>query len=215
MNFRLILFYLISFTLHCTNSVNLNTGFTDALTLEEYEDDVELIKIRFDTTRPCRFFSDERYPKVEKGLANCSWYEDDACCKRTEVASVFESMFTLHQASAQCRNMMNYLMCFFCAPDQYLWYIKKRVKICQTFCDELYKNCKTAEFSGNVIGTLYKSGLQFCEANNFNMVTSDCFKFDENVFSSASKLFQSTISIFSLFHLCLVIAFVVIVINLF
>ena len=69
--------------------------------------------------------ADKRYPKVEKGLANCSWYEDDACCKRTEVASVFESMFTLHQASTQCRNMMNYLMCFFCAPDQYLWYIKK------------------------------------------------------------------------------------------
>ena len=127
---------------HRTDSINLNTGFTDALTLEEYEDDVELIKIRFDATRPCRFFcelsvrcslsldvrlwlADERFPKVEKGLANCSWYEDDACCKRTEVASVFESMFTLHQASAQCRNMMNYLMCFFCAPDQYLWYIKK------------------------------------------------------------------------------------------
>jgi len=79
-------------------------------------------------------------------------------------------MFTLHQASTQCRNMMNYLMCFFCAPDQYLWYIKKytievfflfilikiisfrRVKICQTFCDELYEHCKTAEFSGNIIG---------------------------------------------------------------
>jgi hypothetical protein len=69
--------------------------------------------------------ADERYPKAEKGLANCTWYEEDACCKRTEVASVFESMFTLHQASTQCRNMMNYLMCFFCAPDQYLWYIKK------------------------------------------------------------------------------------------
>lgn len=71
------------------------------------------------------FLADDRFPKSEKGLANCTWYEDDACCKRTEVASVFESMFTLHQASKQCRNMMNYLMCFFCAPDQYLWYIKK------------------------------------------------------------------------------------------
>jgi hypothetical protein len=56
MNYSLILFYLISFILQTTNSVNINTGFTDALTLEEYEDDVELIKIRFDTTRPCRFF---------------------------------------------------------------------------------------------------------------------------------------------------------------
>ena len=143
MNYLWVLLYLPTCLSQQINTVNLNTGFTDAISLEEYEDDVELIKIRFDATRPCRFFcknsidswdqkratfvslADERYPKVEKGLANCSWYEDDACCKRTEVASVFESMFTLHQASRQCRNMMNYLMCFFCAPDQYLWYIKR------------------------------------------------------------------------------------------
>ncbi len=56
MDSRLILFHLISFLIQTTKSVNLNTGFTDALTLEEYEDDVELIKIRFDATRPCRFF---------------------------------------------------------------------------------------------------------------------------------------------------------------
>jgi hypothetical protein len=56
MNYRLILFYLISFLVQYTKCVNINTGFTDALTLEEYEDDVELIKIRFDSTRPCRFF---------------------------------------------------------------------------------------------------------------------------------------------------------------
>ncbi|CAF3705280.1 unnamed protein product [Rotaria sordida] len=144
MNYHLILFYLISFIFQYTNSVNINTGFTDALTLEEYEDDVELIKIRFDTTRPCRFF---------------------------------------------------YLFIF----------LFRHVKICQTFCDELYKNCKTAEFSGNIIGTLYKSGLEFCEANHFNVVTNDCFKFDENVFSSAPYLFPSITFLFSLVNLCLVI----------
>ena len=56
MGHRLILFFIISFIIPYTNSVNLNTGFTDALTLEEYEDDVELIKIGFESTRPCRFF---------------------------------------------------------------------------------------------------------------------------------------------------------------
>jgi hypothetical protein len=76
------------------------------------------------------------------------------------------------------------LCVFFCTPNQYLWYIK-------TFSDELYKHCKTAAFSGNIIcmfwylflllDTLYKSGLQFCEANNFNVVTNGCFSFDENV----------------------------------
>jgi hypothetical protein len=56
MNYCWILIYLISFIVQCTNSVNLNTGFTDAITSEEYEEDVESIKIRFDSTRPCRFF---------------------------------------------------------------------------------------------------------------------------------------------------------------
>lgn len=140
----MISFVLIVVLFEKSLAVNLNTGFTDAISLEEYEDDVELIKIRFDATRPCRFFckilfwsfslkkkafleilADKRYPKVETGLANCSWYESDACCKRTEVASVFESMFTLHRASTRCRNLINYLMCFFCAPDQYLWYIRR------------------------------------------------------------------------------------------
>jgi len=188
--------------LQLTYAVDLYSGFTDAVTHEENEDDVELIKIRFDSTRPCRFFSDGRLPQVEKGLANCSWYEDEACCKRTEVASVFESMFTLYRASTACRNMVNYLMCFFCAPDQYLWYIKRRVKVCQTFCDELHKQCRLAEFNGNIIGVRYKTGLQFCEAQNFNVVTSDCFKFDASVFSSAQP------SSSPLFFFSLVIVFI-------
>ncbi len=56
-----------------------------------------------------------------------------------------------------------------------------------------------------LLGTLYKSGLQFCEANNFNVVTNDCFAFDENVFSSAP---YSTTLLFSLINLCLVIMYV-------
>ena len=56
MNCYLILFYLIFLIIQYTNSTNLNTDFTNALTFEEYEDDVELIKIRFDATRSCRFF---------------------------------------------------------------------------------------------------------------------------------------------------------------
>lgn len=56
MNYFWVLFYLPTCLPQQITTVNLNTGFTDAITLEEYEDDVELIKIRFDATRPCRFF---------------------------------------------------------------------------------------------------------------------------------------------------------------
>lgn len=56
MKCSLIVLYIISLIFHCVHSTNVNTGYTDAITLEEYEEDVELIKIRFDATRPCRFF---------------------------------------------------------------------------------------------------------------------------------------------------------------
>ena len=75
----------------------------------------------------------------------------------------------------------------------------RRVKICQSFCDELYKQCKTAEFNGNIISTLYKSSSHFCEANNFNVVTNDCFAFDGSVFSSTPIS-----TVFNRVSLCLV-----------
>lgn len=49
-------FYFFLFLIRLKQSFQFNNGYTDPLTLEEYEEDVELIKIRFDTTRPCRFF---------------------------------------------------------------------------------------------------------------------------------------------------------------
>ena len=65
MEIHWILFYSFSFLVRISDAINLNSGYTDALTLEEYEDDVELIKIRFDTTRPCRFFG-ENQVSIEK-----------------------------------------------------------------------------------------------------------------------------------------------------
>ena len=50
------------------------------------------------------------------------------------------------------------------------------------------------------LGTLYKSGTQFCEANNFNVVTADCFAFDETPFSIGIYSTKSSLVI-----ICLVI----------
>jgi hypothetical protein len=56
MAYSWIFVYLILYSIPNVHSIHFNTGYTDASTLEEYEDDVELVKIRFDATRPCRFF---------------------------------------------------------------------------------------------------------------------------------------------------------------
>ncbi|CAF1049888.1 unnamed protein product [Didymodactylos carnosus] len=134
--------------------------------------------------------ADTRHPAIQADLINCTWYKSEACCKRTEVASVFESMFTLHQCSTKCRNMINYMMCFFCDPNQFLWYIKRKVKVCGSFCNQLHKECKNAEYNGNVISVQYKSGKEFCEAQNFQVTSSDCFDFDENVFSKTMSFLK-------------------------
>lgn len=77
----------------------------------------------------CTYFGGDRFnPKVgdrrsgpEINLANCSWFGANACCKRTEVTSVFSEMQKLYGATEQCDNRLSYLMCYFCSPEQEIW----------------------------------------------------------------------------------------------
>ncbi len=55
-------------------------------------------------------------------LVNCSWYSQNACCKRTEVTSVFGGMYPVYGASRECAQLLNYMMCYFCSPEQHVWY---------------------------------------------------------------------------------------------
>ncbi|ESO99385.1 hypothetical protein LOTGIDRAFT_158471 [Lottia gigantea] len=93
-------------------------------------------------------------------------------------------MGPLFAASKTCANMMNYLMCFFCSPDQHIWY-KQRARVCSDFCTDLYDECKDAEFKGEKIGSNYENGSMFCEAQDFSVADSGCFKFDPKVFDGA------------------------------
>ena len=64
-----------------------------------------------------------RYASAQPGLVNCSWFSSRSCCKRTEVTSVFSAnMPPLYQATTDCQNKMNYMMCYFCSPEQFHWY---------------------------------------------------------------------------------------------
>ena len=70
------------------------------------------------------FLGDSRLSAAEGNLVNCTWYADNACCRRMEVTSVFGGMFPLYGATTECRSHINYMMCYFCSPDQYRWYDK-------------------------------------------------------------------------------------------
>ncbi|KAL5013722.1 hypothetical protein ScPMuIL_007992 [Solemya velum] len=135
----------------------------------------------------CTYFEEERFAAPEVGLVNCSWYVQKSCCKRTEVTSVFSSMLPLFGATEACKNRMNYLMCYFCSPEQHRWY-KGKVHVCHEFCASVYQNCKDASHDGLRIGETYQNGSSFCEAQNFEVVEgTSCFKFDPTVFGGTES----------------------------
>ncbi|XP_060084774.1 uncharacterized protein LOC132564029 [Ylistrum balloti] len=136
---------------------------------------------------PCPYYGLEsnRFTMSNDGLVNCSWYAQKTCCKRTEVTSVFSNMFSLYGATKNCKNHMNYLMCYFCDPEQYRWY-KSKAHVCADFCRAVFEHCQDAEFDGKSIGTNYRNGTDFCEAQNFHVVEGDnCFDYDPTVFGRA------------------------------
>ncbi|XP_041378503.1 uncharacterized protein LOC121390689 [Gigantopelta aegis] len=146
-----------------------------------------------ETGNKCSYFYDYRLPTVQSGLVNCSWYAPSACCKRTEVTSVFSKMYPLYKSTTSCKNHMNYLMCYFCSPDQHHWY-KEKLSVCLDFCEALYEECKTASYNGESLSDYYPNGTAFCEAQNYKVVDgSNCFKFDPNVFSFSEIVTYNTL----------------------
>ncbi|CAF1255894.1 unnamed protein product, partial [Didymodactylos carnosus] len=58
-------------------------------------------------------------------------------------------------------------------------YPQIKVKVFDSFFNQVYKECKNVEYNGNIVDLRYESGIEFCEAQNFHLTTSDCFDFDE------------------------------------
>lgn len=134
----------------------------------------------------CSYYGDERKSKESYSLSNCTWYRERSCCTRTEVTSTFLGMPHIATSSEDCLNHMNYMMCYFCSPDQYKWFKDGKLHICKSFCDDIFTHCKDAEYDGKSIGSRYSSGSDFCEAQFFRVADADCFEYDDKIFGSAS-----------------------------
>ncbi|XP_074655706.1 uncharacterized protein LOC141909219 [Tubulanus polymorphus] len=146
------------------------------------------------TQKSCTFFGPGRFSSPESSLINCSWYASNSCCKRTEVTSVFSGMYPLHKASKSCANKLNYMMCYFCSPEQHLWY-RKKAHVCAEFCRSLYEDCRGAEYKKIEIAKIYASGEEFCDAQDFIVVEGKhgCFNFDPTPFGRSAALHASTV----------------------
>jgi len=146
----------------------------------------------------CSYYGAERKPKESYSLSNCTWFRERSCCTRTEVTSTFQGMPHLETSSDECRNRLNYMMCYFCSPDQYQWFRQGKLHICQGFCDGIYSHCKDAKYGGKAISSVYSDGSAFCKAQFFTVLDDDtqaCFQFDDSLFGSAS-LHQAGLHIF-------------------
>lgn len=105
---------------------------------------------------------------------------------------------------------MNYLMCYFCSPEQEFWYRSDRLHICDSYCNTIYNKCKDAKYKGFKIGEEYKSGKHFCEAQLFKVVESKyerCFEFDSSLFGTAPTARMEVILIASMVFLTMVMGF--------
>lgn len=137
------------------------------------------------------FVGTERRPKEAYSLSNCTWFRERSCCTRTEVTSTFPGMPHLDTSSDECRNHLNYMMCYFCSPDQYLWFRQGKLHICKSFCADIYTHCKDAKYNGKKIGSAYSDGRDFCKGQLFSVLDEDsdlCFKYDQTLFGAGSLL---------------------------
>ncbi|KAL8575787.1 hypothetical protein ACOMHN_004973 [Nucella lapillus] len=128
----------------------------------------------------CSFFNN-RAPEVQRNLKNCTWFKESSCCRQEEIDATFGRVKPLRGASPDCQRYTNYLMCYICSPDQYLFYLMESLTVSEEFCQSWFEACQTAILKGSVIKTLYENGKDFCESRRFNVDTvknGKCFFFD-------------------------------------
>ena len=148
----------------------------------------EIITVTNKNQSFCSFFNN-RAPKAQPGLKNCTWFKENSCCQEQEIKATFDRMKPLKGASVECQKYINYLMCYICAPNQNLFYREERLTVCVEFCDKLYDACKNAFLKGSVIHKLYQTGTAFCLSRRFQVEagTDTCFRFDEKLDTSSSS----------------------------
>lgn len=119
-----------------------------------------------------------------------------------EIKATFGKMKPLQGASVACQKYINYLMCYICSPDQFLFYKNERLTVCQGFCDKLYDACNSAILKGSVIRHLYANGREFCRSRRFQVNTVNCFTFDQQLDVSGGRLVETNVMLVFTLLLC-------------
>jgi hypothetical protein len=137
------------------------------------------------TAQSCPLIDTTRVPKPawELGGRNCTFFNTKACCTGREVSlalgpSMKQAGLLLDGVDIdpeflhlQCRNHLDYLMCFFCSPLQQGWVdTNGKVLACLGFCNRVFRSCKEAFWRGQRLNELFANGTALCEAQNFKVL---------------------------------------------
>eukprot|EP00761_Pharyngomonas_kirbyi_P014673 gb/GECH01014703.1/.p1 GENE.gb/GECH01014703.1/~~gb/GECH01014703.1/.p1 ORF type:complete len:208 (+),score=22.22 gb/GECH01014703.1/:1-624(+) len=125
-----------------------------------------------ETRRTCPYFH-QRFTQAQskETMTNCTHYHKESCCLPSEREHIFAGFPTLPGAtSGDCRQQLNFLMCWVCSPYQKNWFVENRLVVCDTFCNRLYDKCSDALFSGKKIGDRFQNGTEFCQSLAFNVL---------------------------------------------
>ena len=60
-------------------------------------------------------------------------------------------------------------MCYICAPNQFKFYGKERLTVCNQYCDKMYDACGEAILKGSKINEIYLNGEEFCKSRRYNI----------------------------------------------
>lgn len=150
----------------------------------------ELVTAPIQGIQLCSYFGN-RVPHREPHLSSCYWFKEKTCCTVFEPMSFFEGIvkflsaeFNKSLITDDCQKYLKYLMCFICAPNQYLFLINYRLRICLPFCNLLYTKCSTSYLDSltKAVNETYANGKELCLSREFRVIeernSSSCFAFD-------------------------------------
>lgn len=158
----------------------------------------------------CSFFNN-RKPSPQPNLLNCTWFNENSCCKQEEIDALFGTVKPLPGSSPQCQRYTNFLMCYVCAPYQNIFYRHENLTICEEFCNAWYRACESAIMKGSKIGHLYTNGKDFCLSRSFltdTLINKNCFIVDYNLDLNKTSLPTSELTIFGTVLTCVMHIFV-------
>ncbi|CAD5112058.1 DgyrCDS1304 [Dimorphilus gyrociliatus] len=107
---------------------------------------------------------------IDTNYSICNLNDDIAvwvCCFPQEIDSTVSIIEGARFSSPQ-GNLIN------CScPEQGVWYINDRAKVCSRFCEKIYEECSQAEFQRHSIGQKYQTGAEFCLGQSTGSQTAD------------------------------------------